>query len=117
MLRSPPWHNGVFEVKLHGETEGMYIVTPHPQLEERNPNIFQHEIAIISDDEVEPFLLVAVTNLDQAKTLHIGKGEIVGFARPETKSVTYVVTTNEINIEEYVDTSPRNWIPKEGANH
>ena len=62
--------------------------------------------------ETETFLLVAVTNLDQAKTLHIGKGEIVGFARPETKSVTYIATTNEINIEEYVDTSPRNWIPK-----
>ena len=28
------------------------------------------------------------------------------------KSVTYVATTNEINIEEYVDLSPRNWIPK-----
>ena len=55
---------------------------------------------------------MAVTNLDQAKTLHIGKGEIVGFARLETKSVTYVAMTNEINIEEYVDTSPRNWIPK-----
>ena len=111
-VKVPPWHNGVFEVKIHGETEGTYIITPHPQLEERNPNIFQHEIAIISDDEVEPFPLVAVTNLDQAKTLHIGKGEIVGFARPETKSVTYIATTNEINIEEYVDTSPRNWIPK-----
>ena len=111
-VRVPPRHNGVFEVKIHGETEGTYIITPHPQLEERNPNIFQHEIAIISDDEVEPFPLVAVTNLDQAKTLHIGKGEIVGFARPETKSVTYVAMTNEINIEEYVDTSPRNWIPK-----
>ena len=55
---------------------------------------------------------MAVTNLDQAKTLHIGKGEIVGFARPETKSVTYAAMTNEINIEEYVDTAPRNWIPK-----
>ena len=36
----------------------------------------------------------------------------MGFARLETKSVTYVVMTNKINIEEYVDTSPRNWIPK-----
>ena len=62
---------------------------------------------------MEPFPLIAVTNLDQAKTLHIGKGEIVGFARPETKSVTYVATTNKINIEEYVDMSPRNWILKE----
>ena len=69
-------------------------------MEEKNPNIFQHEIAIISHDQVEPFLLIAVTNLDQAKTLHIGKGEIVGFAKPEIKSVMYVATTNEINIEE-----------------
>ena len=111
-VKVPPRHNGVFEVKRHGETEGTYIITPHPQLEERNPNIFQHEIAIFSDEEVEPFPLVAVTNLDQAKTIHIGKGEIVGFARPKTKLVTYIATTNEINIEEYVDTSPRNWIPK-----
>ena len=112
-VKVPPRHNSVFEVKIHGETEGTYIIAPHPQLEKRNPNIFQHEIAIISDDEVEPFPLIAVTNLDQAKTIHIGKGEIVGFARPETKSVTYVAMTNEINIEEYVDMSPRNWIPKE----
>ena len=81
-------------------------------MEEKNPNIFHHKIAIISDDEVEPFPLIAVTNLDQAKTLHIGKGGIVGFARLEMKSVTYVATTNEINIEEYMDMSPRNSIPK-----
>ena len=71
-VKVPPQHNGVFKVKIHSETEGTYIIAPHPQLEEKNPNIFQHEIAIISDDEVEPFLLIAVTNLDQAKTLHIG---------------------------------------------
>ena len=111
-VKVPPRHNSVFEVKIHGETEGTHIIRAHPEMEERTPNIFQHEIAIISDDEAKPFPLVAVTNLDQAKTLHIGKGEIVGFAKPETKSVTYVATTNEINIEEYVDTSPRNWIPK-----
>ena len=108
----PPQHNGVYEVKIHGETEGTYIIAPHPQLEEKNPDIFHHEIAIILENEVEPFPLIAVTNLDQAKTLHIGKGEIVGFARPQKKSVTYVATTNEINIEEYMDMSPRNWIPK-----
>ena len=80
-VKVPPQHNGVFEVKIHGETEGTYIIAPHPQLEEKNPNIFQHEIAIILDDEVETFPFIAVTYLDQAKTLHIGKGEIVGFAR------------------------------------
>ena len=65
-VKVPPQHNGVFKVKIHSETEGTYIIAPHPQLEEKNPNIFQHEIAIISDDEVEAFPLIAVTNLDQA---------------------------------------------------
>ena len=102
----------MFQLAVHGEMEGTYIIVPHPQMEEKNPNIFQHEIAIISDNEVAPFPLVAVTNLDHAKTLHIGKGEIVGFVKPETNSVTYVAMTNEINIEEYVDTLPRNWILK-----
>ena len=54
-VKVPPQHNGVFEVKIHGETEGTYMITPHPQFEEKNPNIFQHEGAIISDDEVDPF--------------------------------------------------------------
>ena len=74
-VKVPPKHNGIFEVKIHGETAGTYIIAPHPQSEEKNPNIFQHEIAIISDDEVKPFPLIAVTNLDQAKTLHLEKGK------------------------------------------
>ena len=78
-VKVPPQHNGVFQVNIHGDTEGTYIISLHPQLEEKNPNIYQHEIAIISDDEVDLFPLIAVTNLDHAKTLHIGKGEIVGF--------------------------------------
>ena len=111
-VKVPPQHNGVFQVNVHGDTEGTYIIAPHPQLEEKNPNIFQHEIAIISEDKATPFPLIAITNLDHAKTLHIGKGVTVGFAKPEVNSVTYIATTNEINIEEYVDMSPRNWIPK-----
>ena len=111
-VKLPPHHNGVFQVNIHGDTEGTYIIAPHPQWEEKNPNIFQHEIAIVSDEEVNPFPLIAVMNLNHAKTLHIGKGEIVGFAKPEINSVTYTATTNEINIVEYVDISPRNWIPK-----
>ena len=51
-VKFPPHHNGVFEVKIHSEMEGTYIIRPHPQLEEKNPNIFQHEIAIVLDDEV-----------------------------------------------------------------
>ena len=59
----------------------------------------------------EAFPLIAITNLDFAKTLHIGKGEIIGFARPEVEEVVYIATTNELNVEPYMDTSPRNWIP------
>ena len=74
-VKVPTRHNGVFEVKIHGETEGTQIIRAHPKMEERSPNIFQHEITIISDDEAKPFPLVAVTNLDQVNMLHIGKGK------------------------------------------
>ena len=69
------------------------------------------KISIVSDDTRETFPLVAVTNLDFAKMLHIGKGEIIGFARPETDEVMYIATTNEIGMDPYVDNAPRNWIP------
>ena len=73
--------------------------------------MYQHEISIVTEGTDEVFPLIAITNLDFAKTLHIGKGEIVGFARPEVEEVVYIATTNELNVEPYVDTSPRNWIP------
>ena len=55
---------------------------------------------------------MAVTNLDQVKTLHFHKGEIVGFAKAESPEVTYIATTNELNIEETVDVIPINWLPR-----
>ena len=73
--------------------------------------MYQHEISIISDIDSQPFPLVAVTNLDFAKTLHIGKGEIIGFARPEAEEVVYIATSNELNMEPYQDSSPCNWVP------
>ena len=73
--------------------------------------MYQHEISIVTEGTDEAFPLIAVTNLDFAKTLHIGKGEIVGFARPEADEVIYIATTKELNIDPYVDSSPRNWIP------
>ena len=54
---------------------------------------------------------MAVTNLDFAKTLHIGKGEIIGFAKPESEEVLYIATTDEVGMDPYVDNAPRNWIP------
>ena len=29
----------------------------------------------------------------------------------EVEEVVYIATTNELNVEPYMDTSPRNWIP------
>ena len=110
-VKVPPRHNGVFQVNIHGDTNGTHIISANSQFLEKNPNVYQHEISIVIEGADEAFPLIAITNLDFAKTLHIGKGEIVGFARPEVEEVVYIATTNELNIEPYVDTSPRNWIP------
>ena len=110
-VKVPPRHNGVFQVNIHGDTNGTHIISANSQFLEKNPNVYQHEISIITEGTDEAFPLIAVTNLDFAKTLHIGKGEIVGFARPEADEVTYIATAKELNIDPYIDNSPRNWIP------
>ena len=110
-VKVPPRHNGVFQVNVHGDTTGTHIITANNQFLEKNPNVYQHEISIVSDDSKQSFPLVAVTNLDFAKTLHIGKGEIIGFARPESEEVVYIATSSELNMEPYQDSSPCNWIP------
>ena len=79
---------------------------------EKYPNMYQHEVAILAEENSERFPLLAITNLDHVKTLHLAKGEVVGFARPESSEVTYIATTNELNIEEVIDVTPRNWIPQ-----
>ena len=101
----------MFQVNIHGDTNGTHIISANSQFLEKNPNVYQHEISIVTEGAGEAFPLIAITNLDFAKTLHIGKGEIVGFARPEVEEVVYIATTNELNVEPYVDTSPKNWIP------
>ena len=110
-VKVPPRHNGVFQVNIHGDTKGMHIISANSQFLEKNPNVYQHEISIISDSDNQSFPLIAMTNLDFAKMLHIGKGEIIGFARPESDEVMYIATTNEISMDPYVDNVPRNWIP------
>ena len=107
-VKVPPRHNGVFQVNVHGDTTGTHIITANNQFLEKNPNVYQHEISIISNDSKQSFPLVAVTNLDFAKTLHIGKGEIIGFARPESEEVVYIATSSELNMEPYQDSSPCN---------
>ena len=74
--------------------------------------MYQHDIAMMSEENSGRFPLLAITNLDHVKTLHLAKGEVVGFARPESSEVTYIATTNELNIEEVIDMKPRNWIPQ-----
>ena len=107
-----PCHNAVFEVNIHADMQGTHIISSSKHLLEKHPNMYQHEISIITDKDTEVFPLIAIMNLDQVKTLQLAKGEVVGFARPESPNVTYIATTNEINIEESQDTEPRNWIPK-----
>ena len=110
-VKVPPRHNGVFQVNMHGDMKGTHIISANSQFLEKNPNVYQHEIQIISDSDNQSFPLIAVTNLDFAKTLHIGKGEIIGFTRPESEEVMYIATTDEISMDPYVDNAPRNWIP------
>ena len=110
-VKVPPRHNGVFQVNVHGDTKGTHIISANSQFLEKNPNVYQHEISIVSEDQSPSFPLVAVTNLDFAKMLHIGKGEIIGFARPESEEVLYIATTEEVGMDLYVDNAPRNWVP------
>ena len=111
-IKIPPRHNAVFEVNIHAETQGMTVIMGNKHLLEKHPNMYQHEIAILAEENSGRFPLLAITNLDHVKTLHLAKGEVVGFARPESSEVTYIATTNELNIKEVIDVRPRNWIPQ-----
>ena len=115
-VRVPPRHNAVFEVNIHAETQGTQVITGSKHLLEKHPNMYQHEVAILAEENSEKFPLMAITNLDHVKTLHLAKGEVVGFVRPESSEVTYIATTNELNIEEAIDVTPRNWIPQQKWN-
>ena len=111
-VKIPPRHNAVFEVNIHAETEETHVIKGNKHLLERHPNMYQHEIAMMSEEKSRRFPLLAITNLDHVKTLHLAKGEVVGFAIPESSEVTYIATTNELNVEEVIDVKPRNWIPQ-----
>ena len=67
---------------------------------------------MMSEGNSGRFPLLAITNLDYVKTLHLAKGEVVGFERPESAEITYIATTNELDVEEVIDVQPRNWIPQ-----
>ena len=78
---------------------------------EMNLNVFQHEI-LIKPDGNKYFPVVAITNLDHAKMLHLAKGEIVGFAHEEEVEMSYIETTNVLEMDEIEQRAPRNWIPE-----
>ena len=77
---------------------------------EANPNVFQHEISVKPEGN-SYFPVVAITNLDHAKMLHLAKGEIVGFAQDEEVEMHYIGTTSILEIDEVEQKAPRNWIP------
>ena len=110
-VKIPPRYNAVFEVNLHGNCEDTKIISANKQLIEANPNAFQHEISV-KPEENKYFPVVAITNLDHAKMLHLAKGEIVGFAHNEEVEMNYIEMTNILEIEEIEQNAPRNWIPE-----
>ena len=109
-VKIPPRYSAVFEVYMHGQCEGIKIISPNRQSLENNPNMFQHEIAL-KPQENKYFPVMAVTNLDHAKMIHLAKGEIVGFAHDEDVEMNYIETTSTLEIEESEYMAPCNWIP------
>ena len=83
-VKIPPRHNAVFEVNIHADTEGMQVIKGNKHLLEKHPNMYQHKIAMMSEENAWRFPLLAITNLDHVKTLHLAKGEVLGFAIPES---------------------------------
>ena len=49
-VRVPLRHNAVFEVNIHAETQGMTVIMGNKHLLQKHPNMYQHEIAILADD-------------------------------------------------------------------
>ena len=110
-VKIPPRYSAVFEVNLHGACEGTKIISPNKELMEANPNAFQHEISIKPENN-NYFPVVAITNLDHAKMLHLAKGEIVGFAHKEEVEMNYIEMTNVLEMAGIEERAPRNWIPE-----
>ena len=110
-VKVPLRYSTVFEVNLQGSCERTKIISANKPLMEMNPNVFQHEISIKPHSN-SYFPLVAVTNLDHAKMLHLAKGEIVGFAHYEEVEINYIETSNVLEIGELEQRAPWNWIPE-----
>ena len=90
---------------------GPQTIFPNKQLEDKHPNIYQHEILYKAGMENRSAIM-ALINLDQVKILHIPKNTVVGFARPEVKEITCIEIAEEWDKKPYEDCSPSNWIPE-----
>ena len=110
-LRIPPRTSVVLQVEVCNETSGPQTIFPNKQLEDKHPNIYQHEILYKAGIEHKS-AITALINLDQVKILHIPKNTVVGFARPEVKEITCIEIAEEWDKKPYEDCSPSNWIPK-----
>ena len=106
-VKIPPRYSAVFKVNLHGSCEGTKIISANKQLMEINPNAFQHKISVKPDGD-KYYPVVAITNLDHAKMLHLAKGEIVGFAHNEEVEMHYIETTDILEMEEVEQKAPQN---------
>ena len=49
-VKVPPRHNAVFEVNIHAETQGTQVITGNKHLLEKHPNMYQHKIAMLAEE-------------------------------------------------------------------
>ena len=110
-LRIPPRTSVVLQVEVCSETTGPQTIFPNRQLEEKHPNIYQHEILFKTGIEHKS-AITALVNLDQVKILHIPKNTVVGFARSEIKEITCIEIAEDLDRKPYDDYAPSNWIPQ-----
>ena len=114
-VKIPPRYSAVFKVNLHGVCEGTKIISANKQLMEANPNAFQQEISMKPENNYFP--LVAITNLDHAKTLHLAKGEIVGFAHEEEVEMNYIEMTDVLEMAGIEERAPRTGYQRENGEN
>ena len=60
-VKVPPRHNAVFEVNIHAETQGMQVILGNKHLLEKHPNMYQHEIAMLVEENSGRFPLMSIT--------------------------------------------------------
>ena len=57
-VKIPPRHNVVFEVNIHAETQGTQVIMGNKHLLEKHPNMYQHEIAMMAEENSGKFPLL-----------------------------------------------------------